>query len=605
MTVVAPPSFFQSLSASDVERMLGPLARRQFPTGALVLAQGDRPIEMYVITSGVCGLFVRDRDGLDAQIGQIGPGATIGETALFAGQAEAINAAPATLRALTELDVVTLDPPGFYALATAFPQLLHNIGAILSHRLTRSYQHAARPAHGRVTVLLDRGGPPPVAYALACSIAWHSRASTILVVVGDSGSSDLEVLATRRRDSGVGARLVLVPPTEGFAPTALPGTVEELLHDHRHVVLLLTGRDEGERPSIPGLTGRTLRLAGGTSSLAPDSASRPGHTLRAWTAGVRPPRPNAGGILDVPPLEPADHLALREGLLPTATAAGRALGWMARDLCGLKVGLALGAGSVRGYAHYGVLRVFERIGLQADYVAGTSIGAIVAASYALGQSADEAARIMEETSIRAFRLTIPFHSLLSNAGVSGNFQQVGGNVRIEDLNVPLALVAADLRTGREIVIRRGLLRVAALASMAIPGIYPPVRMGGYVLVDGGVVNPVPISVAASMGADVVIAVSLGRPASEPELNMEAVEDRGRLPSLVHTIARSVEIMQGRIGTQSAAAATVLIQSDFGAIPNVGLQSFHKGRPYIALGEAAGEAALPDIAANLPWLCAPE
>jgi NTE family protein len=303
----------------------------------------------------------------------------------------------------------------------------------------------------------------------------------------------------------------------------------------------------------------------------------------------------------VPSLGPADHDALRDGLLPPTTPAGRALGWLARDLCGLKVGLALGAGSVRGYAHYGVLRVLEHIGLHADYVTGTSIGAIVAAGYALGQTADEAARIMEETSARAFRLTVPRHSLLSNAGVAGNFRQVAGDARIEDLDIPLGLVATDLPTGREVVLRRGLLRIALLASMAIPGIYPPVRIGDCVLVDGGVVNPVPITVACGMGADVVLAVPLSGTESQPWPGVEAVEERGKLPSLIHTITRSVEIMQGRIGIHSAAAATVLIQANFASIPSVGLQSFAAGRPYIAPGEAAAEAALPEIQALLPWL----
>jgi NTE family protein len=256
---------------------------------------------------------------------------------------------------------------------------------------------------------------------------------------------------------------------------------------------------------------------------------------------------------------------------------------------------------VRGYAHYGVLRVFERAGLVADYVTGTSIGGIIAATYALGHTADEAARTMEATSARAFRLTAPVHSLLSNAGVAANFRAVGGDTLIQDLPVPLALVAADLTSGREVVLRRGLLRVAALASMAIPGIYPPVRIGDRVLVDGGVVNPVPISVATSMGADVVIAASLGRPAMQPESDLEAVEGRGRLPTLVSTITRSVEVMQARIGASALADAAVLIEADFSGVPSVGLQSFARGRPYIAPGEAAAEAAMPAIAERLPWL----
>jgi len=324
--------------------------------------------------------------------------------------------------------------------------------------------------------------------------------------------------------------------------------------------------------------------------------------VRAWAAPSALWRPDQEGVVHVPPLAPSDEQSLLRGLLATSSAAGKALGWLARDLCGLKVGLALGAGSVRGYAHYGVLRVLERIGLVADYVTGTSIGAIIASTYALGQSADEAASTMEATSKRAFRLTVPVHSLLSNAGISDNFRQVSGDRRIEDLDVPLALVAADLTTGREVILRRGLLRLAALASMAIPGIYPPLRMGRHVLVDGGVVNPVPISVATAMGADLVIAVNLGRASREPLTDVEAVDEKqDRLPSLVQAITRSVEIMQGRIGAESTAAASVLIEPTFATGTGLGLQSFHQGRPYIAPGEDAAEAALPLMAACLPWL----
>lgn len=93
---------------------------------------------------------------------------------------------------------------------------------------------------------------------------------------------------------------------------------------------------------------------------------------------------------------------------------------------------------------------------------------------------------------------------------------------------------------------------------------------------------------------------LGRPGASAVPDVEAAEDGGRLPSLVHTITRSVEIMQGRI-RESVATANVLIQTDFSSVPPVGLQSFNLGRPYIAAGEEAAEAALPEIVASLPWL----
>jgi NTE family protein len=395
---------------------------------------------------------------------------------------------------------------------------------------------------------------------------------------------------------------LLAPPTGEFAEAALAGTLEELSHAYANVLLLIRPRAEVQQPPPDLLARRTVRLADASASLPASAAGRAGHTVRAWTTPGKHWRPDDDGVVHVPPLAADDEQSLAEGLLASSSAAGKALGWVARDLCGLKVGLALGAGSVRGYAHYGVLRVFERIGLVADYVTGTSIGAIVASTYALGQSADEAARTMESTSMRAFRLTVPVHSLLSNAGISANFRQVSGDTRIEDLDVPLALVAADLTTGREVILQRGLLRLAALASMAIPGIYPPLRMGRHVLVDGGIVNPVPISVATAMGADVVIAVNLGRSAREPLTDVEATEEKqARLPSLLQAITRSVEVMQGRVGAESTAAATVLIEPTFAAGTGLGLQSFHQGRPYIAPGEDAAQAALPRIAASLPWL----
>ena len=599
------PSFFQSLSREEVTEMLGPLVRRTFEAGSVVLAEGDSPNEMHVIISGLCGVFVTGPAGSEVQIGQYGPGATVGEMALFAGQAESINVAAATVRALTALEAVVLDAPSTYAIAAIHPQILHNIGAILSHRLTRSYKHALAE-HGRVSALLDYGTPPLVAYALAASIAWHTRGSTLLVVVADSHPSDLEALETRATG---GARLMLVPPTGEFAGPALGGTIEELSHHYKNVLVLMKPPGDGEPPMVVGLPVQTVRLAGlnGAAGAAdrPAGSGRNCGAVRAWTVGDRStrwPRPDADGVLHVPALNPSDEAALREGLLPSTTSAGRVLGWLARDLAGLKVGLSLGAGSARGYAHYGVLRYFERIGLDFDYVTGSSIGAIIASTYALGQSADEAARVMEETSVRAFKLTLPLHSLLSNAGIAANFRDVSGDTRFEDLDVPLGLVAADLSTGREVVLKRGLLRVAALASMAIPGVYPPVRIGEHVLVDGGVVNPVPISVACSMGADVVIAVKLGRAARESLTDLEAVEQKGgKRPSLVQNITKSLDAMQRRIGSAAVVAATVVIEPSFSGTPSAGLQSFAKGRPFIAPGEAAAEAALPQIAATLPWL----
>jgi NTE family protein len=443
-------------------------------------------------------------------------------------------------------------------------------------------------------------------------VAWHSRKATLLLIVSDHTHRDLELLAHGAGGSSGDtpaafkeivfgaavplrrAHLLHVPPEGDFAPDRLARTVEDLCQRYDYVLVQLHSDGPTELP------GRRLYLGDNQAAGPVPTAEQPAYLLRAWAPGAAAQRPDREGVLRIPPLDAADTRALRDGLLPAGSVAGRALGWAARHVARLKVGLALGAGSVKGYAHFGVLRVLERIGLPIDYLSGTSVGAIVATLCALGYNAEQGARLMEATSGKAFRPTLPIRGLLSSAGVRANFRQFAGNTRFEELDVPLAVVAADLMTGREVVFRRGLLRTAVLASIALPGVYPPVRIGPYTLVDGGILNPVPSTVAAEMGADAVIAVNLGGGEARPPVDGEATEEGGQLPWVLQVITRSVDVMQSKITTDTAAAATILIEPRIDTIGAMGLRSFNQGRPYIALGEQAAEAALPRIAAALPW-----
>jgi NTE family protein len=146
------------------------------------------------------------------------------------------------------------------------------------------------------------------------------------------------------------------------------------------------------------------------------------------------------------------------------------------------------------------------------------------------------------------------------------------------------------------VFRRGPVWRALLASMSIPGIYPPQRFGRFLLVDGGVLNPVPSNVAAAMGADVVIAVKLAW-----QYPQSVEKAPGRTPSVIETILRSFEAMEHRLSADTAAAATIQIEPVFPDPAGMGLRRFRRGRRYEPYGEAAAEAALPRITAALPWL----
>jgi predicted acylesterase/phospholipase RssA len=179
-----------------------------------------------------------------------------------------------------------------------------------------------------------------------------------------------------------------------------------------------------------------------------------------------------------------------------------------------KIGLVLGGGGARGLAHIGVLKVFARRNIPVDLLAGASMGGFMAAAYATGLSIleldAEAMRMTRLTRmIRLVDLSGPRRGLIEGSRLRAYLcSLLGKDTRIENLPIPLALLAVDLLTGRLIVLREGRLVDAVQATMAVPGLFTPVRLGEYRLVDGGLLDNVPIDVARNMGADITIAVDV-------------------------------------------------------------------------------------------------
>lgn len=177
----------------------------------------------------------------------------------------------------------------------------------------------------------------------------------------------------------------------------------------------------------------------------------------------------------------------------------------------MRVGLALGSGSARGWAHIGVIRALEEAGIRPDLVCGTSIGAVVGAAYAAG----ELARLETWVHGLQFKDVVGLADLGIGAGLlKGDrlmqfFRSHVDDRPIEQLQLPFGAVATSLQTGAEVWLRSGSTLDAVRASIALPGIFSPARRDGVLLVDGGLANPVPVSLARAMGADVVIAVDLG------------------------------------------------------------------------------------------------
>lgn len=174
-----------------------------------------------------------------------------------------------------------------------------------------------------------------------------------------------------------------------------------------------------------------------------------------------------------------------------------------------KIGLALGGGAARGFAHIGVLQVLEERGIKPDFIVGTSAGSLVATLFASGHSPTQLAALaekMDETSFNDW--AFPGRGIFRGEALAKFVRENTSGLQIEQMRVPLGIVATDLNSGEPILFRRGDPGVAVRASSAVPAVFQPVRIGAHEYVDGGLVSPVPVRFARQMGADVVIAVDI-------------------------------------------------------------------------------------------------
>ena len=296
-------------------------------------------------------------------------------------------------------------------------------------------------------------------------------------------------------------------------------------------------------------------------------------------------------------------------------------------------GLALGGGSARGWAHIGVIRALADAGIEPDIVCGTSIGALVGAAYVDGDL-DQL-----ESWVRSLRLqtVVSFLDFSLGSGlIKGDkliefFRSHFVDRDIRELARPFGAVATDLQRGREVWLREGRVSEAVHASIALPGLFTPVQRDGSWLVDGGLVNPVPVSLCRAMGADLVIAVDLNadllgrhlkpKPAKAPRQRVTAEEpetltdsvmariqasmaqlgmnhDTGpQAPAMLDVLATSINIMQVLITRSRLAGepADVMVTP---LLADLGLMEFHRGSAAIDAGRRAVEVIMPQLQGRL-------
>lgn len=253
----------------------------------------------------------------------------------------------------------------------------------------------------------------------------------------------------------------------------------------------------------------------------------------------------------------------------------------------LKIGLALGGGAARGFAHVGVIAVLEEAGLRPQLVVGTSAGSLVAALYASGKTSaqlQQTALNMEEVAITDWMLPIFGRGMFRGDALARYVNELVAGRLIENMAIPLGIVATDLNSGQGVLFQRGDTGTAVRASSAVPAVFVPVKINGREYVDGGLVSPVPVRFVRQMGADVVVAVDISSP---PEANPAG----DTLQILLQTFA----IMGKSINQFELKDADVVVRPALAGLKNA---DFSARQRAIDAGRAAMRAALPALKARL-------
>jgi len=246
-----------------------------------------------------------------------------------------------------------------------------------------------------------------------------------------------------------------------------------------------------------------------------------------------------------------------------------------------KIGLALGGGAARGFAHIGVLQVLEEQGIKPDLVVGTSAGSVVATLYAAGKTPAELtnmAMTLDESTITDW--IFPGRSLLRGEALAKFVRNLTGGRQIESMRMPLGIVAADLQNGQPILFRKGDPGMAVRASSSVPGVFEPVKIGGREYIDGGAVSPIPVRYAKQMGADIVIAVDIS-----------AIPEGQSTKGAVDILLQTFNIMGHAISQYELQDADVVMRPK---LEGIGSTEFSARRLSILAGREAALMVMPQL-----------
>jgi NTE family protein len=635
-------AIFAGLERSEIDAMVGPVAPLELRAGEILFREGDRGNCLYLVLSGVIQVFAT-RGATDVSISAFTAGSYFGELALL-GQ----DIRSASARAIEPAVVLPIDQATFGAMIERYPVISTNIGRRLVSQLVTTTKSLVHQERGEIVLVVISRLPELrnfVEYVCEAVAAMGSDGIAVMAprsCLSQSTSLLAAVRSNQRpvnplRDEQTAPTYFAYRSGSLMSASSLQDAIGEMADYFRRWwkrTLIFIGDQEQEWYSFALPRADRVfvicppdelewwqpeTLAADADAPLPPLEAVPmlGHRSERRQAALLVQR--AG--FEQPLIFLPQHAVLeslttggfaRHHLTDLASARQKDIMRFARALAKTRIGVSFGAGGARGMAHIGTLRYLEEMGIPIDAVSGTSIGAMVGGVAAKGESSHQAEAFMHHWMDTGFkklmRPALSRHSILSGKVIADTCRELFGDLEFVDIDTPLAVVGADLVTGKGAVLRTGQIAPAVHASMSIPGMFPPVLIGPHVLVDGGVCDPVPSGVLPTLGADLKIVVNISFTAEDIErwtaeegvtAPARAIRE-GKAPNVIDTYLAAFSIAVSERAATSGAFADVYIRPRFLV---TSWREFSQGPEHMRRGYAAAERAADQLREKIPWLTA--
>ena len=564
----------------------------------IVYKEGDLPNAFYCVIAGRLKAYIRrESGGGHEDLENLTRGKYFGIISLLTGEPHSVS-----VEAVNDSIILKIEKDDFKRILKRVPELAIHFSETLSRRLKRRDLHEKRIFESTIISVFGTSkeiGVRDYALSLAVSLKDQTNRRIILVRIDENGN----VLSSHffmpefvkkniaTEENGID---VLRTGYTGAQTVYAISLITYLTNDYHYIIVEAPHSSEGgvfdilkQSDIIHILTSRNiadLELARQLISELGKPSSHMAHRIKVITCGI-----GADKALDYSKAEEVLNSQVYATLPAVMEESdySKTIRRISRELGDCLVGLALGSGAALSIAQVGILKVLEKENIPVDIVVGTSMGALIGALWASGKGASEIEDILlrlktKMDTFRLFDLTLPKMGLVKGEEIRKLLRSHLGEKTFHDLRLPFKAVACDIEKREEVVIDKGSLVEAIMASISIPGIFLPVRMGGRLLVDGGIINPLPTNVLTRLGVAKIIAVNT---LPSPE---DVQRSSRKVASIFDVIVNSFQASEFLLAEASCQTADIVIRP---VLSSVGWYEFYEGVRLIRRGE---EEALKHI-----------